>query len=293
MLQGISPTVAGMCGAGITVFLIGLFASKNEIARANGLGKIVALTNVCVAVPLAVFGALHLFGVRIVLPLVPPYMPLRLFWAYGIGGALIAAALSIALRVGVRWSGLLFGIMMFLFVAMIHFPGALRQPHDRIIWMIVFREMSFGGAGWVLAGLAVGGRAQRDNVLLTVGRVLITVALIVFGVEHFLHPLGLPGVPLAKQMPAWVPARAVVDYVTGGLLLATAGSVLLARYTRTVAASAGGWLLLMLLVIYLPVLVGALSNPGLGVQLEGVNYFADTLLFTGAILTLARATDRI
>ncbi len=46
----------------------------------------------------------------------------------------------------------------------------------------------------------------------------------------------------------------------------------------------------MLLVIYLPVLLGALSDPRIGVQLEGINYFADTLLFAGTILTLASAS---
>jgi uncharacterized membrane protein len=287
----ISPTVAGMCGAGSVVLVIGLLAARNRIAGAHGLDKIVALANVCVAVPLAVFGALHLFGARIVLPLVPPYMPGRMFWAYAVGVALVAAALSIAVNVAVRWSGLLYGIMMFLFVAMIHFPGALRTPHERIIWMIVFRELSFGGAGWMLAGLAMNGR-RPGNTLILVGRVLVTAALIVFGVEHFLHPTGMPGVPLAKQMPAWVPLRPLIGYVTGAALLAVAVSALLRKSTRTtVAACAGAWLLLLLLVIYVPVMIGALSGPGLGVQLEGVNYFADTLLFTGGILTLARAAS--
>ena len=40
--------------------------------------------------------------------LVPPYMPWRLLWIYFIGVALIVAALSIATRIQVRWSGLLF-----------------------------------------------------------------------------------------------------------------------------------------------------------------------------------------
>jgi hypothetical protein len=43
------------------------------------------------------------------------------------------------------------------------------------------------------------------------GRVLIALAAIVFGVEHFLHPMGLPGVPLPKEMPACVPGRALID----------------------------------------------------------------------------------
>jgi Na+/H+ antiporter NhaD/arsenite permease-like protein len=56
-----------------------------------------------------------------------------------------------------------------------------------------------------------------------------------------------------------------------------------------VAALVGGWILLMVLVIYGPVLIGALSQPPIGVEVEGINYFADTLLFAGAILALARA----
>jgi len=279
-----------MCGAGLLILVVGLLASWSEIARATGTEKIVALAYVCVAVPLAVFGALHLFGPRIVLPIVPPYMPWRMFWAYAVGAALVAAALSIAFRVAVQWSGLLFGIMMLLFVAMIHFPGALRQP-DRIIWMIVFREMSFGGAGWMLAGLAMERGRGEGRALVVVGRVLVTITVILFGVEHFLHPTGMPGVPLAKQMPAWVPLRPLIGYVTGAALLAAGASSLLSRHTRVVAACVGGWLLLLLLVIYVPVMIAALADPGLGVQLEGVNYFADTLLFTGALLALARASD--
>jgi uncharacterized membrane protein len=289
----ISHTVVAMCSAGIAVFLIGVLSAKVEIAEARGLDKIVALSNLCFAVPLAVFGALHLFGPGLVMDIVPAYMPWRVFWVYLVGCALIAASLSIATEIGVRWSGLLFGIMMFLFVAMIHFPGALRRPHDRIIWVIVFREMSFGGAGWILAGNAVDGwRGQVKSTLIIVGRVFVTTALIFFGIEHFLHATGLPGVPLQKEMPTWIPGRVLIDYVTGAALLVVAGSTLLTRKTRTVATCVGGWILLMVLVIYGPVLIVALSEPGTAVKIEGINYFADTMLFAGVILALASAAPR-
>jgi uncharacterized membrane protein len=289
----ISPTAVAMCSAGITLFLIGAWAARKEVAGARGPDKIAALSNLCFAVPLAVFGALHLFGPQFIIPLVPRYMPWRMFWVYSIGCALIAASLSIAARIAVRWSGLLLGIMMFLFVAMLHFPGALRQPHDRFIWTVVFREMSFGGAGWILAGNAKDGWHGRvKSTLITVGRILIAVAAIVFGVEHFLHPEGLPGVPLQKQMPAWIPARAVIDYVTGAALLVAGASILLNRKARAVATWVGGWILLLVIVVYGPVLVAALSDPSVAVEVEGINYFADTLLFAGAILALASATPR-
>ena len=287
----ISRTAIGMCAAGIIVFLLGLWNVKTDLVKARGLEKIVALAHLCFAIPLAVFGALHLFAPQFIIPIVPPYMPWRMFWVYFIGCALIAASLSIATKVGVRWSGLLFGVMMFLFVAMIHFPGALREPHNRIIWTIVFREMSFGGAGWILAGNAKHARRGRtEKTLIVVGRVLIAFAALFFGIEHFLHPIGLPGVPLVKEMPAWIPGRAVIDYATGAALLAGGVSILLSRQTRIVATCLGGWILLLVLVIYGPVLISALSAPGTGVQVEAINYFADTLLFAGVILSVATAS---
>jgi uncharacterized membrane protein len=288
-----SPTVAGMCAAGLALLLIGGLAAKRDIASASGLDRILALRHVCFATPLAIFGALHLFGPRIVTSLVPPYMPWRAFWVYAVGAALVAAAVSIATRKGVRWSGLLFGIMMFLFVAMIHLPGALaRRPYERVIWTIVFREMSFGGAGWIFAGMAMDAwRRNGRSPLVAAGQAFVVTAMLVFGVEHFLHPTLLPGVPLVKEMPAWIPGRVLVDYGTGAALLAAAGSVLLKKQARTVTTCLGGWLLLLILAIYVPMMIVALSEPGTPVKLEGINYFADTLLFAGGILALASAQE--
>jgi len=295
-----SHTAVAMCSAGVVVFLIGAWAAKKPVAEARGLDKIVALANLCYAVPLAVFGMLHLFGPDFVKGLVPRYMPGRMFWVYFVGCALIAASLSIATKIAVRWSGLLVGIMMFMFVAMLYLPGGLRQMHAhipwtraRFTWTIVCRESSFGGAGWLLAASAMNGwRGPVKTTLITVGRIVIAIAAIFFGIQHFLHPLGLPGVPLEKEMPLWVPARALIDYVTGAALLACGVSILLNRKTRTVAAVVGGWILLTILVIYAPVMIAALSSPDIEVQVEGINYFADTLFFAGVILAAASAAPR-
>ncbi|HXX63320.1 MAG TPA: hypothetical protein VEO56_05935 [Bacteroidota bacterium] len=283
-------TVLAMCSAGILLLFIGALAAKNDIAQARGIEKIVALGSLCFALPLAVFGALHLFGPQLLIEIVPDYMPWHMFWVYVVGCALIASSLSIATSIGVRWSGLLFGTMMFLFVAMIHFPGALSDPHDRFIWTIVIREMSFGGGAWIVAGSAVNGWPSKvKNIVIVVGRVFVTAAVIFFGIQHFLHPTGLPGVPLQKQMPTWIPARELIDYVTGAALLLTGVSILLNRRTRMVASYVGGWIVLLVVVIYGPVLILALGQPDPSIKIEGINYFSDTLLFAGVILALAKA----
>jgi len=289
-----SRAPVSMCIAAILVFMIALWAAKADIAGARGLDKIVALSNLCFAAPLAVFGALHLSDVDFVLPIVPSYMPWQLFWAYFVGFALLATSLSIATKIQVRWSGLLFGIMMFLFVAMLDPRGVLAHPRDRFVWTLVLRESSFAGGAWILAGNAMReqGRGQGGSKLITVGRLIIGIAAIFYGVEHFLHPEGALGVPLEKLTPTWIPARLLVGYLTGAILLVAGVSILLARKTRIAATYLGTWILLLVLFIYGPILIASMLDPSTAVKVEGINYFFDTLLFAGAILALASATPR-
>jgi uncharacterized membrane protein len=286
----LSRIVVSMCGAGILLFVVALWAAKTDIARAGGLDKVVALSNLCFAIPLAVFGALHLSGVELVLPMVPSYMPWRLFWAYFVGFALLSASLSIATKIEVRWSGLLLGLLMFLFVVMLDIPGALAHPRDRFQWTLVLRELTFASGGWIFAGSAM--RWRIGSKLITVGRVVIAVTAIFYGVEHFLHPLACPGVPLEKLMPAWIPGRLLIGYLTGAILLVAGACMLLAKKTRMAATVLGGWIVLLVVFVYGPILVAQMLDPTTGAKIVGINYFADTLFFAGAILALASATPR-
>jgi uncharacterized membrane protein YphA (DoxX/SURF4 family) len=290
----ISRPAVWMCSAGILLFLIASWAAKTDIAQARGLDKVVAFSNLCFAAPLAVFAAEHLSGARSIMLGVPSYMPWHLFWAYFVGFALLSASLSIATRIQVRWSGLLFGIMMVLFVAMLHVPRALASPHDRFAWTIVIREMSFAGGGWILAGEAMREQAggQGGSKLIAVGRVLIAIAAIFFGVENFLHTANVPGVPLEKLMPAWIPAHLLIGYLTGVILFVAGVAILVGRKTRMAATYLGTWLVLLVLFVYGPILIAALADPSTGVKIEGINYFFDTMLFAGAVLALASAIPR-
>ena len=291
MWFGISRTVLSMCGAGMVVGLVALWAARADFMRARGLDKVVTLANLCFAVPLAVFGALHLADIGMVVGAVPAYMPWKLFWAYLVGFALVAAALSIATRIQVLWSGLLFGAMLFLFAAMTDAPGALANPGDRFGWTLFVRELAFASGGFLLAAGAMGGR-QLGQRLVVVGRVMIGVAAVFYGVEHFLHPLACPGVPLEKLMPVWIPGRVEIGYATGLILVGCGALILSGRKTRLAATILGGWIGLLVLVVYGPILVVQLGDPSLGTEIEGINYFADTLLFGGAILALAGASGR-
>lgn len=290
-LLGGTRVVPAMCIAGIAVFLIAALCMRRDIAAARGLDKIAALGPLCFAIPPAVFGTLHLFGTQFVIGLVPKYMPSHLFWAYFVGVALIATGLSIATKIGVQWSGFLFGCMMFMFDLMMNVRAVAIQPHNRQFWTILFREASFGGAGWVLAASAKHGwTGTMKTVLYNVGRTLIGCTCLVFSFVQFRHPKTLPGVPLIMEIPAWVPAPVLIDYVTSVALLVTGLAILLRKKTPLVATCTGGWILLTVLVIYTWVLFTGLASTQIPLQVQGLNYFFDTLLFVGVILSLANAT---
>jgi len=300
----ISPTVLSMCGAGILIFFVALWAARDDIARARGVDKVVALSNLCFAAPLAVFGALHLAAAKALATMVPSYMPWPLFWAYFFGFALLAASLSIATKILVRWSGLLFGIAMFCFVAMMDIPGALATPGDRFGWILAIRELAFGAGAWLLAASAMtsavsgaitksttnAATGQVKTTFLTIGRVVVGITAIFYGVEFFLHPQGVPALPLQKMMPDWIPAHLLINYLTGAILVVSGAAILLAKKTHLAATYLGAWIVLLVVVIYGPILISALANPSTEIKIEGINYFFDTLLFAGVILALASAT---
>jgi uncharacterized membrane protein YphA (DoxX/SURF4 family) len=171
-------------------------------------------------------------------------------------------------------------------------PGTLADLHNRINWVLLLRELSFGAGGWIFAGGALGAKGGLGSKLIAFGRIVIGIAAIFYGVEHFLHPVNVPGVPLEKLMPAWIPGPRLIAYLTGAILLIAGASILLARKTRMAATYLGTWILLLVLFIYGPILIVSLLDPSTDVKVEGLNYFFDTLLYAGAILALASATPR-
>lgn len=290
MLFEVSRTVNATCAAGVALIIIAAVAAKKDVAQARGLDRTAALANLCFAAPLGVFGAEHFAAAQGISQLVPKFMPWPFFWTYLVGTALFSASLSIATQIKVHWSGLMWGIMMFLFVAMMDIPGALQESHNRIVWALLAREMSFGAGGWCLAAsVSDGWSAPVRRVLFTVGRIIIGTGAVFYGAEHFLHPQNVPGVPLEKLIPTWIPAHLLISYLTGTILVIAGAAIFMAMKTRMAATYLGTWIFLIVVFLYGPILIAALMVPSTDVRVEGINYFFDTMLYAGTILALAKA----
>ncbi len=284
-----SPIVLWMSVAGVVTLALGAIAARKEVIAARGLDKLIALAFVFYAAPLAVFGAEHLTDAADIVQLIPAWMPARLFFAYFVGVALLAAALAISLRKYLRLTASLLALMFFLFVAMMHIPGVLQNPHDRFSWAVAFRDLSFGCGALALVGAMMPGSSPgRDNAPITIARIFIAITMIVYAVEHFLHPNYVVGLPLQKTTPAWMPLPHLWAYVTGAALLVAGVAILTNRYTRAAALWAGLWIVLVTFCFYGPILAAA---RGAGEIIVGLNYVFDTMLFAGTVLLLAGAVS--
>jgi len=283
---GIPADVFWLYFAAIVVFAIGLTTIiKDELRQKHGLEKILPFGRLFFAIPMGVFGTEHLVDASDIAQVVPSWMPAHLFWTYLVGVALIAAALSIVLNKHARLAATLLGSMLLLFVVLLHIPNIVGQHGARLFWMIALRDTAFSGGAFALAGsLSKRSHSEGTPGLVTLGRFFVGIAAVVFGVEDILYPAIVPGIPLARITPTWIPGHIFWAYLSGAVLVATGACILVNVKARLAATCLGIMILLLMLFVYLPILIAeplSIAN--------GLNYFFDTLIFSGAGLLLADA----
>jgi uncharacterized membrane protein len=188
----------------------------------------------------------------------------------------------------VRWSAALLALLFLIIVITIDLPSLPRHVHDRIFWTLTLRETVFAGGAMVLAASVRPSRSLAGTALERIGRAIVGATMIFYGIEHFLFPRFVTGVPLEKPTPAWMPAPTAIAWVVG-ITLVVAGVGLFVRSTVRIAAAGAGIVLLLLVVcFYGPLLVSEFHTD----PVEGLNYFADTLLFAGTVLLAGFEAER-
>jgi uncharacterized membrane protein len=271
---------------GVVLLIIGLVKIiKDELPQRRGLDKILPFGRLFFALPMGVFGTEHLVDASDMAQAVPSWMPAHLFWAYLVGVALIAAALSIILNKHARLAATLLGSMLLVFVATIHIPNIVAQHGARLFWTIALRDTAFSGGVFALAG-SLSRRTPSDGTpgLVTLARFFVGIPAIFFGVEDILHPTIVPVVPLARLTPTWIPGHLFWAYASGAVLIICGACIVVNKKARLAATYLGIMILLVVLFVYLPILVAYASSIA-----NGLNYFTDTLVLSGAALLLADA----
>jgi len=270
----------GMVGMGTATLATGLVLVRPRVAAASGAGKVLVFGPVLEATALSMFAAEHFLAASTLAPIVPDWLPAPLFWTYLVGAALLATAISFVSWRSLRWSASLLALLFLIIVATVDLPNLGGHYHQRLFWTLTLRETCFAAGAMVLAG-SQWPRGWARTTLLLLGRLAVACVFFLYAAEHFHYPLFVPGVPLSKLTPDWVPAPEMLTYFVGATLL-IAGIGLLIPRTRRIAAAAEGIVLLLLTVcLYVPMLITELHTPN---TLENLNYVGDTLLFASTTL---------
>ena len=289
---GIPPITFWIYVSASVVFIIGLIKIIGELPQLRCVDKIMPLGRLFFAIPLAVFGSEHFTATANVASLVPRWIPAHTFWVYLTGLAFICAAVSIVALVQARLAAALVGMTFLIFVIVMDMPGVVAQPGNRFFWALALRQLAFSGGAFAFAMSAWStrprdlSRPQPRRLLAALPRFFIGIPSIFYGVEHFLHPEYVPAIPLQKLTPDWIPGRIFLSYFVGVILILAGVCLLVNKKTRLAATALGLTILLTVLWIYLPMLLVAPTD------VVALNFFFDTLLFCGAILLLANATEK-
>jgi uncharacterized membrane protein len=287
--------VWAMIAAGMAALIAGLVLVRRRFASVTGAGKVLVLGPVFEAVALAIFSAEHFWMARELMGIVPSWLPGALFWTYLVGIALLAAAVSFIVWRHVGLSALLLALLFLIIVVTVDLPNLPKHIHERLFWTLTVRETVFAGGAMVLAGSvwAQGkstGRTLIQTLLMRTGRFIVAGTLLFYAVQHFLFPLFVPGVPLEKMIPAWMPVPALLSCFVGIVLLGGGVGLMISRARRISAATVGSVLALLTVFFYVPILVTEIGSP---LAVEGVNYVGDTLLFAATALLAGFSADLV
>lgn len=289
---GITPTVFWIYVSALLLFTIGLIKVLKELPQEHGIDKIMPFGRLFFAIPMALFGSEHFTDTANIATLVPRWIPAHTFWVYLVGVAFVCAAFSITILVQARLAAALFGMIFLTFVVVMDVPAVVANPSNRFLWALALRQLAFSGGAFAFAMSQWSTRQKQSSPVgspaawVNFPRFFVGIPALFYGVEHLLHPAYVPGVPLRKLTPEWIPGRVFLSYFVGVVLILAGVCLVVNKKTRMAATLLGLAILLTVLWIYLPMLLAAPRD------LVALNFLFDTLLFCGAILLLANTMDQ-
>lgn len=205
-----------------------------------------------VLVALGIQGLVH-GGFTAVWQPVPENAPAREALAYLCALIFVAGGLASLWRRTAAPAARVLLVSLLLWLLFLRMPDLFRAPAAFVSWDGCAETAAIVAAAWVLyawfavdeqqhPGFAAGTSGVR------IARVLFGLALIPFGVGHFLYVK-----QTAALVPGWLPVHVAWVYVTGGAFLAAAVAVLVNRHAHVAAALSALQIGLFTLLVWVPI----------------------------------------
>jgi len=230
-------------------------------------------------IPWIVFGIQHFMYADFVSGLVPAYMPVRIFWAYLTGVAMIAAGISFIIRRQVRLAAFLLGCMLLLFILMLHTRLLSGEPQVGMHWTRALQDTAIMAAAFGLS-LSYGPAffpllsSEKASIII---KYCYALPLVVLGAQHFTH-----NAFVTAKVPAWFPLIDVFDDLIGIVLIAGAYGLLFTVKIAWTASTLGVILVVLAFLQHVPLLAANIRN-----AVEWTGFMLDLALAAGAFIISA------
>jgi uncharacterized membrane protein len=129
-----------------------VLAGELELLNTMSWESLVIVGRSLFAAALVIFGVQHFMYAKFIATLIPVWIPGHLFWAYFVGVAFVATALSIATKIQGRLAAALLGLMFLLWVIVLHAPRVVAAAHDGNEWTSAFVALAMSGGAFLVAG---------------------------------------------------------------------------------------------------------------------------------------------
>lgn len=212
------------------------------------LYKITKLGHFFLAIPMVVFGIQHFLYAQFVSLLVPSWIPAPLFWTYFTGTALFAAGLGIIANVWSRVAAALLGMMISVWVVILHIPRAFADTGDREL-INIFDALFILSGAFLLSEYPP--RSAHLRKISAFGAkaapFLIAISITVFGVKHFLNGqlVFIVGADYYK-----VPGAIFWVYLSGIVFILCALVIVFGKWSALISALLGIFILVITLLFY-------------------------------------------
>jgi uncharacterized membrane protein len=125
--------------------------AKTLASAVRALERFIPLGPFFLAGFLILCGIEHFIYVEFVTSLVPTWIPGGVFWTYFAGVALIAGGAGIIVPMTSRLAGGLTGLMIFLWIFLVHIPRAAADLSNSNETTAVFEALAFAGVAFIVA----------------------------------------------------------------------------------------------------------------------------------------------
>ena len=186
-----------------------------------------------------------------VIPVIP-WLPAIPWIAYAFGTILVVLGASLFFKRRMRTAAIALGSVLVLCTLALDVPKYAERPGNMSLRTSVFEPLAIAALAWLLPGWG-----PTQSLLVRASRYLLAIALIVFGIDHFLLLA-----PIGALIPSWIPWHVFWIAFFGAGFIAAGVSIALNVLQRWAAAGTGLTFAIWVFTLHLPRVLGLYGIPG-------------------------------